>query len=247
MYVEDIRMLGICGNDVREYIEGLFSNNDDIDIIDVVRNKISYMIVDGESYIMYDVIYNGDYSEKEMFEYNNYMYGTHIYSDKLDCRFKIRINPVKKDLEVGDMDYDESIEWDKWDRPVLVAYDLDGTIIEKDVEWKGNDHFNDVLDGVREFLDWLDDMNGVDVMIWTCRNNSFQVCEFMYENSLSFDYINGSPYEPKNVSRKAPYDILVDDHDLVQFMGSYDDKGFKRHLEKSINGIKTEREMCKGE
>lgn len=107
------------------------------------------------------------------------------------------------------------------DRPLIVAVDLDGTLIEKDIDrWKGPGHFLETKKRVKSVVQKIYDMNDTWVVIWTCRPESEAMREMLDERGIPYDSINSHPFEPEGISRKMPYDILLDDsvfryHELV--------------------------------
>lgn len=107
----------------------------------------------------------------------------------------------------------EDKNWSEWDRPTIMAVDLDGVIFRCE-KWDGPSSFGRLKEGCKEVMKHFADKDDVWIVIWTCRNDKDLVEEKLEENGIPFDSMNCHPWEPENISRKMPYDLLIDDRVL---------------------------------
>lgn len=142
--------------------------------------------------------------------------------------------------EVGPEElFDTDKIWKKWDRPRILAVDLDGTIIRSSVEeWKGPEHFSETHEDMADLVRELHKFDNIWIMIWTCRNDVKAVSEVLQERNIPFDSINNHPFKPKDISRKITYDLLIGDTE-VRFDGNnieeVRDTAFKELVEEEDN------------
>lgn len=111
------------------------------------------------------------------------------------------------------------------DIPKTVAVDLDNTIFKLN-DWKGQNHFGEPFDGVKEALGLLKE-KGFEIIIWTTRFNEEEkelkdISELLEENEVPYDYINENPYQPPDMSEKLYADYYVDDR-AISFDGDWND------------------------
>ncbi len=107
------------------------------------------------------------------------------------------------------------------DKQKIVCVDLDGTIAHYK-EWEGEDHFGEPVPGARDALGKLRDM-GWTVIVYTTRSNREKIKQYLEQNSIPFDYINESPFQPANaVGGKIYAQVYVDDR-AIQFNGNWQD------------------------
>jgi hypothetical protein len=101
----------------------------------------------------------------------------------------------------------------------IVCVDLDGTIAHF-VEWKGESHFGNVIEGTREALIALREKGWL-IIIFTTRANKVIIADFLNSNELIFDHINENPFQPENAIGGKPFaDVYIDDR-AIQFNGDW--------------------------
>ena len=102
----------------------------------------------------------------------------------------------------------------------IACVDLDGTIAHY-TEWRGENHFGEIIQGSAPALQKLKNNNWL-IIIYTTRANRDIVKKFLELNSIPFDYINENPNQPQNAIGGKPYaDIYIDDR-AIQFNGIWD-------------------------
>ncbi|KXA90847.1 hypothetical protein AKJ57_03470 [candidate division MSBL1 archaeon SCGC-AAA259A05] len=101
----------------------------------------------------------------------------------------------------------------------LPAVDLDGVIFRCD-KWDGPGSSGKLKEGCKEVMEYFAEKDDVWIVIWTCRNNADLVKEKLNESGIPFDSVNSHPWEPENISRKMPCDLLIDDR-VFPFSGSW--------------------------
>lgn len=126
-------------------------------------------------------------------------------------------------------------EVDSTVRPIVIAIDLDGTILRFD-KWKGPEHFGEPL--LTTFWGKLLNKNdehgnpmtmhpktalqhlrimGCVIVIWTTRNNTDRISEILNYYEIPHDHINYNPWQPCEVSSKIYADLYIDDRSINPF------------------------------
>lgn len=95
------------------------------------------------------------------------------------------------------------------DRSPVVAVDLDGTIAEQMKPYK-KDEIGSPRAGAREWLQKFRAAGAV-LVIFTVRGNKQLVQDWLEANSMPYDFINYSPYQPDGASDKIMADVYWDD------------------------------------
>jgi hydroxymethylpyrimidine pyrophosphatase-like HAD family hydrolase len=104
-------------------------------------------------------------------------------------------------------------------KPKTVCIDLDGTIAHY-TEWRGETHFGEPIEGVRQALEQIQ-QNGWKIIIFTTRSNTALIEEYLHEHSIPFDFINFNPDQPANaIGGKIYADAYIDDR-AVPFNGDW--------------------------
>lgn len=125
------------------------------------------------------------------------------------------------EYELPDEKRQNKISWHEWDRPYIIAIDLDGTILESDTKkWKGPGDFLETNNNVKQVVEQLNKIQNVWIMIWTCRHTRVEIADLLIERSIPFDSINEHPFEPRDIGRKPPYDALLDDANVFRYDGT---------------------------
>ena len=102
------------------------------------------------------------------------------------------------------------------ERPKILALDLDGTVLHYD-GFRGLDEFGEAIHGMREELEVLSEA-GVQIVIWTCRQDTAELRRHLKDQQIPFDYINDHPWNGPDDPRKIHADWYVDDKN-VEFNG----------------------------
>lgn len=101
----------------------------------------------------------------------------------------------------------------------IVCVDLDGTIAHY-TEWRGESHFGEIINGVKEALITLREKGWL-IIIYTTRANKEIIAKFLNKNELVFDHINENPFQPENAIGGKPFaDVYIDDR-AIQFNGDW--------------------------
>lgn len=100
-----------------------------------------------------------------------------------------------------------------------ICIDFDGVIAQYQ-EWQGEDKFGAPVPGVQSALSTLR-KQGYRVIIFTTREVTDGLKEYLKENKIEYDYINENPGQPKNSNHGKPIaDLYVDDR-TVCFRGNW--------------------------
>lgn len=100
-----------------------------------------------------------------------------------------------------------------------ICIDFDGVIAQYQ-EWQGEDKFGAPVPGVQSALSTLK-KQGYRVIIFTTREVTDGLKEYLKENGIEYDYINENPDQPKNSNQGKPIaDLYVDDR-TVCFRGNW--------------------------
>ncbi len=106
--------------------------------------------------------------------------------------------------------------------PKTICIDFDGVIHDYSKGWQGIDVFDKVLPGASEATHQLHEA-GYMIIIYTTRNDTPALREFLSKNNIYFDYINYNPYQPKGSELgKVKADIYLDDRGVC-FTGNWDE------------------------
>jgi hypothetical protein len=103
-------------------------------------------------------------------------------------------------------------DYDGEDRPKLLAIDLDGTIFEYDGDF-GHNQFGPAVKGIVEELQKISDA-GWKIVLWTCREDTPEMREYLREQGIPYHYINDHPWNGEHGPRKIHADLYVDDKAL---------------------------------
>lgn len=100
-----------------------------------------------------------------------------------------------------------------------ICIDFDGVIAQYQ-EWQGEDKFGAPVPGVQSALSTLR-KQGYRVIIFTTREVTDGLKQYLKENGIEYDYINENPDQPKNSNHGKPIaDLYVDDR-TVCFRGNW--------------------------
>jgi len=100
-----------------------------------------------------------------------------------------------------------------------LCIDLDGTILAYE-NWRGADHFGEVVAGAREAL-LAFRADGWRIIIFTTRGDTKKVRDYLARQQVPFDYINENPDQPDSANPGKPIaDIYIDDR-AVPFRGDW--------------------------
>ena len=94
-------------------------------------------------------------------------------------------------------------------RPFTIAFDLDGTLAEKEEPFDVNtigEPIADAVDYARKFH-----AAGARIIIFTVRGNKRMVRRWLDQHDIPFDYINENPDQPAGGSGKVIADVYIDD------------------------------------
>lgn len=95
------------------------------------------------------------------------------------------------------------------DRSPIVAVDLDGTIAEN-IKPYDPAKVGDPRPGAKDWLHKFREAGAV-IVIFTVRGNKELVQKWLDDNSMPYDFINYSPYQPDGASDKIMADVYWDD------------------------------------
>ena len=106
---------------------------------------------------------------------------------------------------------------------LVVAIDFDGCIAYYD-GWRGVDVFGKILPGAIEALKAIRSA-GHRIIIWTCRQNTQALFDYLVRSGVPFDAINTNPWDKvvdptPGECRKIPADVYIDDRG-VSFRGDW--------------------------
>ncbi len=106
--------------------------------------------------------------------------------------------------------------------PKSICIDFDGVIHDYSRGWLGIDVFDKVLPGASEATHRLHDA-GYMIIIYTTRNDTPALRDFLNKNEICFDYINENPYQPNGSEYgKVKADMYLDDRGIC-FTGNWND------------------------
>lgn len=110
-----------------------------------------------------------------------------------------------------------------------ICIDFDGVIHDYSKGWRGIDVYDKPLDGAKEGLHALKDAGWI-IIIYTTRNDTPKLREFLDSNGLAYDYINCNPNQPVGSDKgKLIADVYLDDRGIT-FEGNWSDS-----IEKILN------------
>jgi hypothetical protein len=94
-------------------------------------------------------------------------------------------------------------------RPFTIAFDLDGTLAEKEEPFNPDtigDPIPEAVEYARRFQE-----AGARIIIFTVRGNKRLVRKWLDRHDVSYDYINENPDQPADASGKVLADVYIDD------------------------------------
>lgn len=110
-----------------------------------------------------------------------------------------------------------------------ICIDFDGVIHDYSKGWRGIDVYDRPIAGAKEGLLALRNAGWV-IIIYTTRNDTPKLREFLESNELVFDYINVNPYQPMGSDKgKILADVYLDDKGIT----------FDGDWEKTVSAIQT--------
>jgi hypothetical protein len=108
-----------------------------------------------------------------------------------------------------------------------ICFDLDGVVMHYD-GWKGRDVFGKPNWEVIQAMQMLK-VAGYRIIIWTTRNATPALKEYLARNKIPYDSINSTAHNPPGTSQKPIYHAYIDDR-AIQYRGQKSEK-----LLRSIN------------
>ena len=100
-----------------------------------------------------------------------------------------------------------------------ICIDFDGVIAQYQ-EWEGKEKFGAPVPGVQNALKVLK-KEGFTIIIFTTREVSDKLKEYLKENDITYDHINENPDQPKDSNAGKPIaDLYVDDRSVC-FRGNW--------------------------
>lgn len=100
-----------------------------------------------------------------------------------------------------------------------ICIDFDGVIAQYQ-QWEGEEKFGAPVPGVQSALKVLK-KEGYRIIIFTTREVSDGLKEYLKQNEITYDYINENPDQPKNTNSGKPIaDLYVDDRSVC-FRGNW--------------------------
>nr|DAM47466.1 MAG TPA: hypothetical protein [Bacteriophage sp.] len=100
-----------------------------------------------------------------------------------------------------------------------ICIDFDGVIAQYH-EWEGKENFGAPVPGVQSALKVLK-KEGFTIIIFTTREVSDKLKEYLKENDITYDHINENPDQPKDSNAGKPIaDLYVDDRSVC-FRGNW--------------------------
>jgi len=101
-----------------------------------------------------------------------------------------------------------------------ICIDFDGVIHDYSKGWRGVDIFDKPIEGADKATTLLK-AKGWTIIIFTTRNDTPALREFLDSNHIKYDYINYNPNQPKGSEKgKLIADIYLDDRG-IQFNGDW--------------------------
>ena len=101
-----------------------------------------------------------------------------------------------------------------------ICIDFDGVIHDYSQGWQGVDVFNKIIEGADKAT-FLLKAKGWTIIIYTTRNDTPALREFLDANKIRFDYINYNPNQPKGSENgKIIADVYLDDRG-IRFDGDW--------------------------
>lgn len=101
-----------------------------------------------------------------------------------------------------------------------VCIDFDGVIHDYSKGWQGVDVFDKPIEGAAKGTMFLKS-KGWTIIIFTTRNDTPALREFLDNNHIHYDYINYNPNQPKGSEKgKLIADVYLDDRG-VRFNGDW--------------------------
>ena len=121
---------------------------------------------------------------------------------------------------------------------IIICFDFDGVIAEYS-GWKGADVFGDPIPYTVNLMRKLK-KDGYMVLIWTTRQVTPGILEYLKKHEIPFDSINDNSHNPPNTSAKPIFDVFVDDRALNFYSGKTDLLGeIKKLLQLKGNVLKS--------
>lgn len=103
-----------------------------------------------------------------------------------------------------------------------VCVDFDGVIADYSKGFQGPTIFGDPIPGAKEALAKIKSQ-GADIIIFTCRENTLDLREYLRVNQIPYDSINSNPDQPENTNEGKPVaDAYIDDK-AVAFQGDWEE------------------------
>ncbi len=118
------------------------------------------------------------------------------------------------------------------ERQRVAVIDFDGVIAEYD-GWRGPDVFGAPIPGVREALQefkrkrWL-------VIIWTTREATPRLLDYLAFHDLPYDGINTSEHNPPGCSSKPIADVYLDDRSWQDVNRKWNWKRVMKHIRREF-------------
>ena len=102
-----------------------------------------------------------------------------------------------------------------------ICIDFDGVIHDYSTGWRGIDVFNEPVSGAKEGTASLKEQ-GWTIIIYTTRNDTPALREWLEENQITYDYINENPNQPEESDKgKLIASVYLDDR-AVLFDGNWE-------------------------
>jgi len=117
---------------------------------------------------------------------------------------------------------------------IYVCIDLHGTIIPSGRNSEDGKDYLSFYEGAKEVLQWFSRRRDIIMILWTSTpaNRIAPVWQFLTDNQIYFDYLNGNPHAKdtprSDFSKKFYFNILLDDRG--GFDPETDWKAIKREL-----------------
>ena len=94
-----------------------------------------------------------------------------------------------------------------------ICIDFDGVLHDYSKGWQGDDVFDKAVPGASEGLKALK-KDGWTIILFTTRQKTQKLVDFLLDNDLEVDYINYNPNQPDNASGKLIADVYLDDRGI---------------------------------